>query len=121
MMTFWCEFCRDHYETSHLDDKRKHRSGFEFGPFGRKLVAESIVRAVASCEPLVECSDDMGDVWFTCGFCDADKWGRRTDVGLNEPGEPIEHQKSCAWRRAREWVDALVPPDPEAEGHITSQ
>ncbi len=67
---------------------------------------ESIIRAVADCEPLAENDDDLSGVWFTCGFCDASSWGKRVGPYAYEPGEPIEHPESCPWWRAREWVEA---------------
>lgn len=40
----WCEFCRDQYDTDHFDEHGDHRVGPEYGPMGRLMACEVVLR-----------------------------------------------------------------------------
>jgi hypothetical protein len=90
----WCEHCRDHYETDHYaTPDGGHGAGAEFGFYGLLLAGAEIVRALAAMpSDDLECYGDCG-----CTFCG--RFG------------PDDHDPTCLWRLAREWVAANSPAD----------
>jgi hypothetical protein len=91
-MSYWCEFCRDHYDDRHFDEGGRHRVGHQFGPYGSLLAAEVVVRALADADPVAHEGDPAyGE--YVCQLC-------------NEVmgGELHYHEATCPWRLAKEWI-----------------
>lgn len=60
--------------------------------------AEELVRALAAQDAPIDSE------YGTCAFCDAQDPNNLRAAPI--PGAPMEHEPSCLWRLAREWVAA---------------